>query len=769
MRTGLGCLLGDILTSVTVPPGEAVAPYSDSGPDSQLAGGARGSSSWFKLAGLLVFVAILGTAALVAGVGSNDEESYTWDAVKVSGGGWVTGIVPTNSGAVYARTDVGGAYRWDEKLNTWQQLLERDVVPKPDSSDYSVESLAVAPSDDGVVYMAVGATLDERKGRVLRSGDGGRTWRSGDRRFAVNGNADWRQAGGRLAVDPADPDLVYFGSRKDGLWQSSDGGQQWRLIESLPSPVSQGDAVPAGITFLLIDGDKDAGTNDSRTLWAGVEGVGVLHTVDGGASWRLVHPTPGGTPRDAELAADGRLYVTVVGDGPKVVRIGPDPAEVVSIGPGGTPAVIAVDPEDPERVFVADEGVRDGYLWRSRDGGDSWDTLDIAIRSTGAAWPEQSDLESYMSAGDLSFDPARPGSLWFAEGMGVWRSDDLADDELTWTFTSDGIEELVSNDAVKPVGQPLLTAHWDRNIVRHPGSRPAELPLTERFNSAWSLSVAPDDPLFVAAVVDDHRFCCEEDGRAGQSGFSTDGGRTWQRFRSLEDGVHPEDLAFGNIAVSAGDNDNLVWVPSNGGRVHYSRDRGQTWQPSDYPGSEPHFAFYLNRDVLTADPRRPGTFYMLDVDGVLRSTDGGVSWQLRRSDGLPDGPALRFNATLAVVPGSRELLLTTGLLDEGSYPAFRSVDGGDTWTPVGGVDDVGRIGFAAPRAKGRGAQWFVTGTRRGTDGLWTSADAGETWELVSKAPDGRYQGITAITGDPEVPGQVYLGFSGTGFLVGRPR
>jgi photosystem II stability/assembly factor-like uncharacterized protein len=458
----------------------------------------------------------------------------------------------------------------------------------------------------------------------------------------------------------------------------------------------------------------------------------------------------------------------VAGGGAGVLRVSSDGESVDTVRPGGTPARRRVDPEDPDRVFVGDEGVRDGFLWRSEDGGDNWDTLDVALESTDVQWPLRTNLEDYMSAGDLAFDPARPGTLWFAEGMGMWRSDDLDDGEVTWSFTSNGIEELVSNDAVKPPGEPLVTAHWDRNLFRHP-SGGAEPVLTERFNSAWSIDIADSDPSRLVAVVDDHRFCCNEDGLAGQSSSSSDGGTTWQRFGSLSDGNHPEGLAFGNIEISSGAPDDLVWLPSNGGRVHYSQDGGASWTPSEYPGSEPHFAYFLHRDVLAADPEAAGTFYALDADGLLRSTDGGVTWRLQDSEGLPDRPALRFNATLAAVPGrSGGLLLTTGLLDEGSHGLFRSTDAGATWTELPGLQDVGRLAVGPPMTDDGPPVLFATGRLSDTEGLWRSTDDATTWELVSRAPAGLHQEITVLSPDPEVPGGVYVGFLGMGFVSGEP-
>ena len=51
---------------------------------------------------------------------------YKWTSVPVVGGGFVDGIIchPTVEGLRYCRTDMGGAYRWDNKEKRWIQLLD---------------------------------------------------------------------------------------------------------------------------------------------------------------------------------------------------------------------------------------------------------------------------------------------------------------------------------------------------------------------------------------------------------------------------------------------------------------------------------------------------------------------------------------------------------------------------------------------------------------------------------------------------------------------
>ena len=738
-----------------------------------------------RIAALVALVVVSGSV-LVAGsspraasaqpgpVAPSSVEQMSWAPVPIGGGGWMTGLVVGPSGEVYARSDVGGAYRWVEATRRWEQMIVSPGVPDPQpTADYRVESIAVAPSNGSVVYVAVGADHKRSAGRVLRSDDGGRTWRDGGQRFAVDGNEVWRWTGERLSVDPLDPDTVVFGTRADGLWKSRDGGGTWQRTSAPHSPGTGSSAAQAGVMFTLFEPGRGT-TADGRTatVWAGSTGVGILRSDDAGETWSVVHAAPT-IPQDAELGPDGSLFVVLRGSPSKVVRIDTTTFQVTEITPPTRSALasVAVDPHRPGRLFVAESGVKDGSLWRSTDGGGSWTSMNVSLSvdEGKARWPVETDMEGWMSTGEITFDPTRPGLLWFAEGMGVWRTTDLDHHRVVrWQFASDGIEELVSNDAVKPAGGDLLTAHWDRPVFRHPGDGVAMPALTGRFDASWDLDVADGDPSFVVAVVDDNRFCCEADGLAAQSGFSTDGGRSWQRFGSLVGGTHPAGLKFGNIAISSGNRDHLVWVPSRGGAVHHSTDRGATWKQAAYPGGEPHYAYYLNRHVLVADPVAGGTFYVLDRSGFMRSTDGGATWQATAGKGLPPSWARRYNAIMTAVPGRQgELLLTLGPLDGASFGLFRSTDGGQSWTELAAMRDAGSVDVGPAVVPGGPPAIYAAGAVGGDRGVWRSDDEGRTWTLLSRAPGGVYQSIKVLAADPEVAGKLYVGFSGNGFMVGE--
>ena len=194
---------------------------------------------------------------------------YVWNPLRMGAGGFVTGVVlhPTEADVRVARTDVGGAYRWDADIGQWRQLLTGAGVPDADAhpGDYQVESIALSPSDPSVMYLAAGADFNPAdgeaptgSGRVLRSDDGGVTWTAGEQRFFVSGNQEYRQLGERLGVDPQDPDHLFLGTRRQGLWESRDGGQTFVQVPQ--------DVVPPGEV-----GDDDTGSagRDVRELGPG--------------------------------------------------------------------------------------------------------------------------------------------------------------------------------------------------------------------------------------------------------------------------------------------------------------------------------------------------------------------------------------------------------------------------------------------------------------------------------------------------------------------
>src|SRR5689334_9846680 len=72
---------------------------------------------------------------------------------------------------------------------------------------------------------------DPNPGAIIRSKDRGNTWASTDLPFKVGGNMPGRGTGERLAVDPKNSNILYFGARSgNGLWKSTDAGVTWAKV-----------------------------------------------------------------------------------------------------------------------------------------------------------------------------------------------------------------------------------------------------------------------------------------------------------------------------------------------------------------------------------------------------------------------------------------------------------------------------------------------------------------------------------------------------------
>jgi hypothetical protein len=700
------------------------------------------------------------------------ESEYSWRVLSSGAGGFVTGLDSTIDGSVrLARTDVGGMYRWIDGERVWEQLIDAEGVSEPELQDYQVEAMAIAPSDVDRFYISTGSSVEEPTGRILTSADGGQTWTATAQEFAINGNGEWRTSGERIAVDPADPDVVLLGTRTEGLWRSTDGAVTFTKVESVPEGTivpereRQG---PAGVLFVVWSADGD-------TVWAGVSGVGVLASTDRGQTFSTVAASEG-MPFDAEEAVDGRLWVAERDPG-RVLII--DGGTVTDVAPQDRSfETISVDPFDPQRAIVGGVGIVND-LWITENGGTDWQRMDVSTSCPGIDWLDQYPND-FLPTGSIRFDRQVPDQVWVPEGFAVWLAS-VDGNRFEMTCETDGIEELVSNDVIVPPGGEPITAHWDRALFWHggDGSGDAVVHPANRFNSGWDLDWSPADPDVVVAVIGDQRGCCRGEPDSFLSAVSNDGGRSWTPFGSYERG-HPEGLVYGNIALSADDPDNIVWLPSFNGPPHYSTDGGDTWTPVILPGTADivtqrgvyaggsHFQYYLNRKALAADRIQPATFYLYHRFGMFRSTDGGQSWELLASEGLPIGGVGQFNVQLAVSPSTAgHLLFSTGTQDGVEVPFHESRDGGETWRAVPGIADVTAIGFGAPLGGATTPAVYVAGSFGGQRGLWRSSDDLATWDLISEAPAGNYQAIRTLTGDPDEPGTVYVGFSGTSFIVGR--
>ena len=226
-------------------------------------------------------------------------DSYSFQNVVIGGGGgFVPGIVFSTSqpNLIYARTDIGGAYRWDPSTNHWIPLL--DWIGPDDWNLTGVESIAADPIDPRRVYLAVGTYTNEwtsQNGAILRSSNYGQTFQRFDLPFKVGGNMPGRNMGERLAIDPNNNSILYLGTRSgNGLWRSTDHGQTWSKVSSFPDagpyfpdPSSSYTSDPIGVVWVTFDPHTLGPGGITQTIYVGVADLGnsAYRSTDGGKTW----------------------------------------------------------------------------------------------------------------------------------------------------------------------------------------------------------------------------------------------------------------------------------------------------------------------------------------------------------------------------------------------------------------------------------------------------------------------------------------------------
>ncbi len=312
-------------------------------------------------------------------------------------GGRVSDIAldPENPFVFYVGLGTGGLMKTTDNGGTFDAIFEQQPTA-------SIGAVAVAPSDPKVVWVGSGEANDRNS-----SGWGNGVYRSTD------GGATWTDVGlknsrtiARVVVHPKDPRTALVAAVGDlwspsperGLYKTTDAGQTWNRVLQAPTPydnrVGCGDVAidPANPDIVYA-----AMYARQRTPWSFVSGPdstdgkdlgGIFRSTDGGATWKkLTNGLPGAT---------GRIGLAVYAKNPKIVYA------VVQSYEGGTTDIdsplskmggvfrsedggdtwkrmsaldprpfyfsqIRVDPENDQRIYVL------GFMLHvSEDGGRTW-------------------------------------------------------------------------------------------------------------------------------------------------------------------------------------------------------------------------------------------------------------------------------------------------------------------------------------------------------------------------------------------------------------
>ena len=706
-------------------------------------------------------LACLLAAGLVTSLHAS-AETYRWDNVAMGSGGFVTGVIPSKSerGVVFARTDVGGAYRWDAQTGRWSALS--DWLGESDSGLMGVESVAIDPKNAANVYILAGTSyLSNGKTTILRSTDYGKHFEVVDvsAQFKAHGNGMGRSNGEKLQVDPGSGNVLFVGTRRNGLFKSVDSGATWSHVDGLNVSSTPNDN---GISFVLLD-PASVTQGTARRIYVGVSrygsvGPNLYMSKDGGATFNPVAGAPAGLmPQRAAITSKGRLYLTYAnGAGPhwqsdsepmttgQVWEYNTVGGAWTNVTPAGmsTPfGGISVDPSNPKHLVAStmntwwsqqpQPATYGDRIFTSLDAGRTWTDVvgrGMTIDPNGIEWSRSTSIHW---AGSIEFDPFDPKSVWVVSGNGLFKTSDVDASTSSWKFDVKGMEETGMYAVESIPGGPLVSIIGDYDGFIHTDPSQYGIRHAPAMGSTTGMAIAPQ-ATHVMARVGDELYT------------STNMGTSWEKA--------PTKMAKrGNLALSA-DGFVLLHSPENSTTTYRSTDFGANWTAVT--------GLAVNNARPVADPVNPAKFYVYDrsTGQLLTSTDGGVSFSLKAQ--LTSGG----NNLLRAAPG-REGDLWACLDSKG---LSHSTDSGATFTPVAGINSCSTMGLGKEAPTANYPALYMWGAVGATRGLLRSIDQGASWDRVND--DAHQYGGTLgywVTGDMNTYGTVYMSTAGRGIAYGK--
>lgn len=363
-------------------------------------------------------------------------------------------------------------------------------------------------------------------------------------RHTLAGAAEWQFAGplnigGRITdveMSPTSLDTIYIGAASGGVFRSVDGGQNWRPILDEALSLSIGDLALCAKdprTIYVGTGEPNGG---GGSLTYG--GFGVYKSKDAGESWRHV----------------GLEETRFIGR-------------------------VAVDPDDSQRVFVAAMGNLfsknpERGLYRSLDGGESWELVLFLSDSTGCV--------------DVAIHPGNPDTVYAA----MWERQRFPHDRRYGGITSGVYRSVDGGDT------------WQELTVGLPNNSPNV--------GRIGLDISASNPNIIYAIY------------ADRTGFfsgvykTLDSGDTWTRTNDsvLSSLYSSFGWWFGNIRVDPADAD-IVYVL--GLPIYKTIDGGQSWQWAS--GN-----IHVDQHGMVIHPLDHNFVVVGNDGGVYTSRNGGGLW-----------------------------------------------------------------------------------------------------------------------------------------------
>ncbi|MDF1798117.1 MAG: hypothetical protein P1V81_02995 [Planctomycetota bacterium] len=523
------------------------------------------------------------------------DGGLNWGEVSDLAGLDVHDLEFTAAGVAYAGT-IDGLWRSTDDGASWTNL------PLGIGLNDQVFEVTLNPADPNELWVGVADALGSQTQNVLRSTDAGATWTNRTPAGAAG-------LGGRgIALDPATPGKVVavFGGGFGGgaAWRSLDSGATWTDISAgLPgNPLN--DVVFSGGHLLVcggkLFGSQDVGlfdsTNDGTTwtavhdgtwpnlvvndievdpasasiIYLGTAGAGVYRSLDGGATWTFGLGGTGSLSVN-EVHVSGGLPVYTASSSAAIWKSTDGLTFGASSGGIGALNVegVAVNPLDASEIAGAFQGLNDGGVYTTTDGGQTW------------------SLE------------ALPGTRFNDAG-----------------FAPDGKLFAISDGPTTIATEGL----WKRNGASWSSIGPDQG--TKFESELFCLDFGVGDADHILAGGSDFGVA----GAEVTLWTTTDGGANWTKTFEGTDNRDVRDVRFlndGSNTTALGAFSDLGSLQVGG--VLRSTDGGASWSPSS-AGLDAGVQGY-GLGLVGHDPQ---TVYLADNDfgagGVFKSTDGGASW-----------------------------------------------------------------------------------------------------------------------------------------------
>jgi len=649
--------------------------------------------------------------AASGGVWKTIDGGVHWDPVfdsqPVSSIGALA-IAPSDPNIVWAGTgepwirshiSVGeGIYKSTDAGKTWKLMgLEKTG---------RISRVVIDPKNPDIVLVgALGHAYGPQQERgVFRTTDGGKTWE----RVLFT---DEKSGCAHLEMDPNNPKVLFAGmwpleihtwgresgGPGSGLFKSTDGGVTWKRLSGngLPTRMT-GKIVPAiapsnskRIYALIETGDGvplNGQDTDRGKLW---------RSDDGGENWKLVsydRNLGGRTHYYFRVAVapdnDNETYYLTSGfahstDGGETARL-----MIGNNSPGGDNHDIWIDPTNPNRMAVAN----DGGVSISTTRGQTWFHIQLPIaqmyhvtvdnRIPYYVYGNEQDDPSYRGPSRTNGGGSIPRSAWQSVGGGEsgWATPDPVDPNIVWSSASGSgsVGGIVERFDLRN-GQMRRVEVWPDQVNGSPAAD-----VKYRFVWTFPLTISPHDhkkiyvgSQFVHQTTDDGQSwqVISPDlttNDKSKQGFS--GGLTGDNI-----GVEYFSVIFA-IAESPREK-GLIWVGTNDGLVQVTRDGGKNW--TNVTKNIPNLPQWGTVSNIEPSRYEPGVAY-ITVDFhqvnnrdpfIYKTKDYGKSWNAI-TNGIP-------HSMLSYAHCIREDPVRRGLLyvgtENGLYVSFND---GEKWEPL---------------------------------------------------------------------------------------